>query len=259
MSSVHMNHRQSFRQTRGFTLVELAIVLVIVGLLIGGMMLTLSGQLDASNLKETHRRLAQAQEALLGFAAANGRLPCPAVPASSGAGSGAESPANTGLCSNPLDGFLPATTLGLGPTDSQGYLLDAWSNRIRYAVYSGTISTQSNPFTTAGKMKSLGIETLSLSSSGPPPVSRQLLFICAAGAGTTATDCGTATQLTDNAIAVIFSSGKNGGLAASGDEAKNTDGDPVFVSKIAADFDDIVTWLSPNILYNRLIAAGRLP
>lgn len=24
-------------------------------------------------------------------------------------------------------------------------------------------------------------------------------------------------------------------------------------------FDDLVTWISPNILYNRLIAAGRLP
>ena len=23
--------------------------------------------------------------------------------------------------------------------------------------------------------------------------------------------------------------------------------------------DDLVTWISPNILYNRLIAAGRLP
>jgi hypothetical protein len=25
------------------------------------------------------------------------------------------------------------------------------------------------------------------------------------------------------------------------------------------EFDDLVTWISPNILYNRLIAAGRLP
>jgi len=25
------------------------------------------------------------------------------------------------------------------------------------------------------------------------------------------------------------------------------------------EFDDLVTWISPNILYSRLIAAGRLP
>ena len=25
------------------------------------------------------------------------------------------------------------------------------------------------------------------------------------------------------------------------------------------EFDDLVTWISPNILYNRMISAGRLP
>jgi hypothetical protein len=34
------------------------------------------------------------------------------------------------------------------------------------------------------------------------------------------------------------------------DELENADGDAT---------DDIMVWLSPNILYNRMIAAGKLP
>jgi hypothetical protein len=40
----------------------------------------------------------------------------------------------------------------------------------------------------------------------------------------------------------------------------------VFVSRVRSDpgstggeFDDLVTWLSENVLYNRMVAAGQLP
>ncbi|MCK6407307.1 MAG: type II secretion system GspH family protein [Rhodocyclaceae bacterium] len=238
--------------SRGFTLVELTIVLVIVGLLVGGMTVLLSAAQDTANIKETQRRLNQAQEALLGFAAGSGRLPCPAAAPIAG---GVEAPSNgTGACTAALDGFLPGTTLGLSPTDEQGYFVDAWGNRIRYAVYNTTIAAETDPFTTAGKMKSIGIETL---STNPSPTPRKLLYVCDSATGITGTTCGTARTLTDTAVAVVFSMGKNGGVAAAGDEAANTDGDVVFVSMTAATFDDLVTWLSPNILYNRMIAAGR--
>lgn len=243
--------------SRGFTLVELTIVLVIVGLLVGGMTVLLSAAQDTANIKETQRRLNQAQEALLGFAAGSGRLPCPAAAPNAG---GVEAPSNgTGACTAALDGFLPGTTLGLSPTDEQGYFIDAWGNRIRYAVYNNAIldiyaTSHSDVFTTAGKMKQLGLETL---STNPSPTPRKLLYVCDSATGITGTTCGTARTLTDTAVAVVFSMGKNGGVAAAGDEAANTDGDVVFVSMTAATFDDLVTWLSPNILYNRMIAAGR--
>ena len=236
----------------GFTLVELAIVLVIVGLLVGGMAITLTTVQDNANIKETQRRLGQAQEALLGFAAGSGRLPCPAAAPAAG---GVEAPADgTGVCTAALSGFLPGRTLGLSPTDDQGYFVDAWGFRIRYAVYNATIATQTNPFTTANRMRDIGIEIL---STNPSPTPRKLLFVCETSAGITATDCGTSQTLTDNAVAVIFSMGRNGGAAPAGEEAANTDGDIVFVSRNVVGFDDIVTWLSPNILYNRMIAAGR--
>lgn len=60
---------------RGFSLVELTIVLVIVALLSGGLMLGLAAQRDANNYQEAQRQLDSAKEALFGFAISNGRLP----------------------------------------------------------------------------------------------------------------------------------------------------------------------------------------
>ena len=236
------------RKNAGFTLVEMTIVLVIVSLLIGGLALSITAQQDTANIRDTQRRLDQAQEALLGFAAANGRLPCPAAPPAAG---GAESPIGTGACTNALNGFVPATTLGLSPTDAQGYLVDAWGNPIRYAVFSDTIGGQANPFTTPNGMKNVTLPTLSSASN--------LLYVCGGASVALTVNCSTETVLTNLAVAVVFSMGRNGGAAAAGEEAENTDGDIVFVSKTAADFDDLLSWISPNILYNRMITAGRLP
>ncbi|HAN55905.1 MAG TPA: hypothetical protein DCQ77_06830, partial [Betaproteobacteria bacterium] len=125
---------------RGFSLIEIAIVLFIVSLLLGGMLLPLAAQQDMRNQGDTQKQLTEAREALLGFAIANGRLPCPASAGSNGVESPATAAtATTGVpCTNPYDGFLPAVTLGLAPIDAQGFAVDGWGgntiNRIRYAV-----------------------------------------------------------------------------------------------------------------------------
>ncbi|MHB9116934.1 MAG: type II secretion system protein [Burkholderiales bacterium] len=236
---------------RGFTLVEMAIVLVIVGLLLGGMLMPLSAQIDQRKIGDTQKTLDGIKEALIGFAVANGRLPCPASPTSNGV----ESPVGGGACSNPYDGFLPAATLGITPTDSSGYAVDAWGlqqNRIRYAV----TTANSNAFTTASGMRTTGIGTLAPN-----------LYVCASATGITATSCGTATALTSNAPAVIFSLGKNAPTGGTGtDEAANLDNNPVFVFHTQAaagaangEFDDLVTWLSLPVLLNRMVTAGQLP
>ena len=54
--------------------------LVIVGLLTGGLLLSLTTTRDIANEKETQKQLAMIQEALLGFAVANGWLPRPRDP-----------------------------------------------------------------------------------------------------------------------------------------------------------------------------------
>lgn len=243
----------------GFTLVEVAIVLVIVGLLLNGGMMILSTQQEMRRLEETKTMLSEAREALTGYAIVNGRLPCPA----SAASSGLESPVGGGGCTNPFNGFLPAVTLGLSGVDANGYLTDAWrldQNRIRYAV----TTANANSVTTSN-----GIKSAKMSVLAPD------LRVCASSTGITATLCAdpeTSNVLSNNAVAVIYSLGKNAPAGGTGaDESANPNAnsgnnDSVFVSHTpvgvggtGGEFDDLVIWLSPNILFNRMVAAGMLP
>jgi prepilin-type N-terminal cleavage/methylation domain-containing protein len=129
-------------RTQGFTLIELAVALFILMLLLGSIIVPLTTQVEQRKISDSRKVLDDARDALLGFAAANGRLPCPASAASNGAESfAAGGSAANGNCSNFFDGFLPAAALGLSPTDTQGYALDGWGlaqNRIRYAVSNQT-------------------------------------------------------------------------------------------------------------------------
>lgn len=241
---------------RGFTLVELAVVLVIIALLSGGLMMTLTAQMDSVAISETRHRLNDARDALLGYAAAYGRLPCPAAPGATGV----ERPAGGGPCDNSWDGLLPAITLGLNPTDENGYALDGWGNPIRYAVtrYANNTHCASPNLCFA---TSNGIKAIWNGDSTPAPD----LKVCNTATGIVGASCAAGATLTDDAVAIILSRGRNGGLApSSADELANDGSDRVFVSHLptaagANEFDDLVIWLSPNILYNRMIAAGRLP
>lgn len=242
---------------RGFTLTELAVVLVIITLLIGGMLLPLSAQQDIQARSATQTRLTEVRDALLGYAIANDRLPCPAAPNATGV----ESPAGGGTCTNPYDGFVPAITLGLTPQDSSGYLLDGWgseaANRIRYAV----TTSNTDAFTTTNGMKTVTIATLAPD-----------LRVCNSGsnvqnAGTATATCSAGNFLSDNAVAIIYSVGKNAATAGTGtDENHNPNPqstvatDRAFVNTTTSQvFDDQMIWLSPGTLYNRVVAAGRLP
>ena len=247
-----MRERSAPFTVAGFTLVELAIVLVIVALLISGMLLPLSVQRDIQNFNETQKQFSEIKEALFGFAAANGRLPCPASTATTGV----ENPVGGGVCANPLNGFLPGITLGIGPTDAQGYAVDAWGYRIRYAVTTWNTSA----FTTTDGIRNAW-------ASAPSPDLR----VCNTSAGITGAGvtsaCAAGTDLTSSAVAIIASTGKNGGAVPTGaDELANSGANRTFVSHTQSpvgapqgEFDDIVAWISPNILYNRMISAGKLP
>jgi len=247
----------------GFSLVEMAIVLLIVALLLGGLLPTLSGQIEQRRVSETSKQLDEIKDALIGYAIINGRLPCPATitPTNS---NGTESfvsggNASNGNCANFYNGYVPAATLGLAGTDSSGFAVDAWSNRIHYAVtsWSSTSPAVNNVFTTMNGMSTIGISNLSPN-----------LLVCSTATGITSSSCATGTSLTSNGVpAVIYSTGKNGAYGGTGiDEAANLDASRTFVSHTPVpssvangEFDDLVTWLSPNTLFNRMVAAGKLP
>jgi len=253
------------RGGHGFTLLEVMLVMLIVTILASGLIVPLSTQVAMRRHEETRRTLDDAREALLGFAAANGRLPCPATATSRGQESFAPGgSAAVGNCSNFHDGFLPAASLGLAPLDAEGFARDGWgtpANRVRYAVHGAgdAIGGVTNPLTRANGMRLATLDELGNASG--------YLVICGTGAATTPAGCGPAVnQLTRRAAFVLLSLGANAGgqPRAGSDESRNVDGDRVFVSHEFSDatgngFDDYLTWVPINVLAGRMIAAGRLP
>lgn len=205
----------------GFTLIEMAIVLVIVGLLVAGLLLPLTAQIDQRNYNETQRELQDIRDALIGFALSNaatdGRpyLPCPDTN-----GDGFEDRV-AGVCAS-VDARLPWATLGLAR-------LDRWGNPYGYRV------TQAFANSVAG-----------FNLATP----RDIQVLIAAGGAVIAA----------NVPAVIVSKGKTG-AGAGVDEQENSDGDVFFVdhTQVANTYDDAVAWLPTAILFNRMVMAGRLP
>ena len=64
----------------GFTLVEMAVVLLILGLLVAGAIGPLETQLEARDRAAALTLLERARDALYGYAVTHGRLPCPDYP-----------------------------------------------------------------------------------------------------------------------------------------------------------------------------------
>ena len=244
---------------RGFSLLEIAIALAVLAIGLTALALPLAAQVQARRLDEARRQLGEARDAVLGFAAAHGRLPCPATPASRGHEAFAHDgdPAN-GRCADFHGGFLPSAALGMAPLDEAGFLLDPWGTgdgRVRYAVHSGSINGVAQALTRAG-----GMAQATLGGLGSAP---HYLFVCGSGATVDPAGCGpAANQLTRRAAFVLLSLGPNAAADPPGaDEARNMDADAVFVARDAAEggFDDLVEWGSIHLVIHRLVTAGRLP
>ncbi|MDH5710410.1 MAG: type II secretion system GspH family protein [Gammaproteobacteria bacterium] len=269
--------RDKYKQ-KGFTLVELAIVLVIVGVLLGGFITTLASRIESTQRSDTQEQLEDIKLAILGFAATYGRIPCPAVanPAIA-TEAGLEQPDGGGTCDS-AHGFVPGRTLGLnGSYNRDNLLVDTWGNPIRYSV------TNDSDFTTAG-----GIAATGMGGVGPD------LIVCNGDSANTASCSAGLTTLVGNAPFVILSLGKDGNEFVGRFTADNANADTdqgensaeidvapnavgenlaysvgnnrVFVSKsyvgvgaTADQFDDIIVWVSPYILYSRMIEAEQLP
>jgi prepilin-type N-terminal cleavage/methylation domain-containing protein len=260
---------------RAFTLVELAVVLTIVALLLSSLLYTLSAQVEQRNFEETRRRLEHARELILAFAIVNGRLPCPARSNSAGAevrdaASGrcwdgtTEDYYGGSLSGGITGGLLPAATIGFQNVDASNFAVDAWQNRIRYAVSKSIASsTCSGSFTNPHWVNATNMKANGLSCQPGD------LLVCKSSSGITSSACGgAANQIMSQSlvVAIVFSTGKNGGSGTGADEAANLNTDPVFVfhtptpsDAALGEFDDQFTWIPVGELYGKLISAGVLP
>ena len=230
---------------QGFSLLEMAVVMLILGLLLAGLLPTLSAQLEQQRVVETRKQMNEIRDALLGFAVSQGRLPCPADGnLANDAGLEAVSGVGTSLVCTSNRGVLPWATLGMNETD-------AWGRRYSYRV-TATFAD--------------GEDGTAASCAMPSSVSFQL---CSLGNLTILKTMGGA-KVSDYVPVVVVSHGQNGYGAytpqgkqlagATGDEAENVDNNNTFVSKeFGVNYDDLVLWLSPPILMNRMVAAGKLP
>jgi prepilin-type N-terminal cleavage/methylation domain-containing protein len=236
----------------GFSLVEVAVVLAILGLVLGSTLFSLSAQVENRSRTDTERRLEHARELLLSYALVHGRLPCPGV------ASGDEAGGDSAACASNYGGFLPARSLGFQPADSAGFGLDAWGNRIRYAVS----ATQWGP--TPARF------TRQHSPAAPWSIAQKPadLVVCSSGpplASALACDAGASLTNQNTVVALVFSTGRNA-LAMGANEARNLDANALFVSRppdpptaAGGEFDDLVLWIPVGLLYGRMVSAGVLP
>lgn len=147
MASESQGTRHKARPS-AFTILEMAIVLAIIGVLMAGGMVVFSASLQKRELQETQKKLQVIQKTLLYYRIANNRIPCPSdltlaynnanMSPATDLNFGVEG-ANPGTCTasaglfsngNYVEGMVPTTTLRL-PDD---YAFDGWGRRITYAV-----------------------------------------------------------------------------------------------------------------------------
>lgn len=203
----------------GFSLVELAMVLLIVGLLLGGLVPTISSQIEQQRINETRKQLEAIKQALTGFAVVNGRLPCADTDADGEEGLLLPASCNATVAT---EGFLPWKTLGVAEKD-------AWEQTWRYRVDRNF--SQSFKLTTAFSVDNLLVKN---------------------NAGADMTSAG------ERPIAIVYSLGKNLVANGQNANYEGTNGIYQSDVPSPA-FDDIAIWLSRPVLFNRMVKAGKLP
>jgi len=271
------------RGVRGFTLAELAVVVLVIALLLGGLTLTLSTQTELRRIEGTQRTLDLAKDALIGFAITRGRLPCPAAPGTPTGmpNAGVEQlPAGPApqLCTSQF-GVLPWVTLGVPETD-------AWGRRFSYRI-TGDFADTDN--------LSVGMIGVPGCLAAPPTfdATKPSFQLCSIGnlQVQTRNAAGAAPQnLAANLAAVIISHGPNGfgGFSPTGTALPAPTGQDELANAAAAtaatfnfiareltrppagacgdtvpgtlcEFDDLVAWVPTVVLMNRMVASGKLP
>lgn len=253
------------KRNTGFTLIELAMVLFILGLLLSSFLAPLAARVEQEERKNTQIQLNEIEEVIYGYVLQNNHFPCPdcsnntggcaAATANDGAEDTVDGPGDSLICASEV-GNLPWATLGVKSADE-------WDNGFTYRVDSdfsdrNDLSITPNDQTADGTGCETASSTLNVSFS-----------LCSDGdidvwnmEDTTDPDY---ESVAADIPAIVVSHGKNWRDGSpSNDEAENTDGDDNFVDKdysqtSGSEFDDMLIWISPYILRTMAVKSGILP
>lgn len=244
-----MTYRYRNKQA-GFTLIEIAVVLLIVGLLVGSFIGTFSSRIDTTRRDDTKKELDEIKQVLMAFAFTQGATPFLPCPDTDVPPDGIENREAAGDCTAALAvGTLPWRTLGMGQADAWSTRYSYWVN-LDYSDSAGFLLTEGN--------------------AGSAQIDTRVNDLAVA--------------VSPNAVAVVFSRGKNGlgGISVDGvardvipalgnnhdDEIENADANAVFMSRFSTAegvaaaggvFDDILVWLSEYELKAKMVNVGVLP
>lgn len=246
--------RRGTKKQSGFTLVELAVVMVIIGIALTMGMKLLSATMNNAAFSETKAKQQQIKMALIGYLRTNGKLPCPDTAAGIPTGN---SSACAGSAANSY-GVVPWITLQI-PREA---VLDGWGDFFTYKVANGTSSKN---WTDKTSNSSFSINELKVPTNALTV--RELN-----------TDGTALNDVTATAVVVLISHGKNGfGAKTSNsatripideagiDEKTNADNTTTtFILRPVNDntaafhgsYDDLVTYMSPQDLIQPLVNEG---
>lgn len=229
------------RRMCGFSLLEMALALVILSLMMGWLITPIRVQLGLQKYQQTDQRLAMAQQALLGHAIIYHYLPCPDTDQPP---DGWENVLANQSCASD-EGILPWGQLGLVATD-------AWGRFFRYRADS-TFTHHAQWFSVSAAENATNIQVTGDAGAASSNASRPAAIILSHG---------------ENGLGGIqsVSGGQTYAMAAPVhvDEQENADGDLTFVDKAqqqtgSAVFDDRLVMLSPKVLIQQMVQAQRLP
>jgi prepilin-type N-terminal cleavage/methylation domain-containing protein len=228
---------------KGFSLIELAVVLVIIGILIGSFIGTLGSRIDSTRRIETKAALDDIRTTLYGYAMSQSpvRLPCPDID-----NDGVED-VTAGQCDVlTTHGNLPWATLGI----ARG---DAWSSTYSYWVADKYSNTAGFNLTTDATGDG------QIEDGSGNVISNNVAVVIFSHGKNQYGSIG----LDDSARPAVPAG------AAYNDERENQDTDAVapvlFISRPVTDvsapviFDDILAWISEYELKGRMVQAGVLP
>jgi len=228
-------------QIDGFSLIEVAVVIFVLALILGGIAVPLSTQIEQRKIRETRIMLDEIKVALYGFAAAHGRLPCPDTSTDPAAVGYGEEEASCN--SNPTaEGYLPWLTLGLPKYDAWGSDRTSassarngdWRYRVdrNFAVATFTLTTCTHANDRFAIVDSAGTSQLGTENCQTTP-----------------------SVIPERPVAIVYSAGPN--LVPDGQNASFEATNPTYQWGIyTSTFDDMLIWINRRNLLGAMIKAG---